>query len=388
MEAYLDNSATTRCSDRACQLMVDLLTKDYGNPSSLHMKGIEAERFVETAKKKIAKTLRVSEKEIIFTSGGTESNNLAIIGAAMANRRAGNHIITTSIEHASVENPMVFLKEQGFDITYLSVDENGIISLEELEEAVTEQTILVSMMQVNNEIGAIEPVAEAAELIKKKNPDTLIHVDAIQSYGKMYIYPKKLGIDMLSGSGHKIHGPKGSGFLWVKEKTKLKPLILGGGQQKGMRSGTENVPAIEGLGEAAEEIYENLDEKRAHLYELKQRFIDGIEKLEGTHVNGKPGEDSAPHIVSVSFEGIRSEVLLHSLEDRGIYVSSGSACSSNNHAGKQKGSKTLRNIHLKENLLDSTLRFSFSVHTTEEEIDYALEVLGELLPVLKKYTRH
>ena len=388
MEAYLDNSATTRCSDRACQLMVDLLTKDYGNPSSLHMKGIEAERFVETAKKKIAKTLRVSEKEIIFTSGGTESNNLAIIGAAMANRRAGNHIITTSIEHASVENPMEFLKEQGFDITYLSVDENGIISLEELEEAVTEQTILVSMMQVNNEIGAIEPVAEAAELIKKKNPDTLIHVDAIQSYGKMYIYPKKLGIDMLSVSGHKIHGPKGSGFLWVKEKTKLKPLILGGGQQKGMRSGTENGPAIAGLGEAAEEIYENLDEKRAHLYGLKQRFIDGIEKLEGTHVNGKTGEDSAPHIVSVSFEGIRSEVLLHSLEDRGIYVSSGSACSSNNHAGKQKGSKTLRNIHLKENLLDSTLRFSFSVHTTEEEIDYALEVLGELLPVLKKYTRH
>ena len=388
MEAYLDNSATTRCSDRACQLMVDLLTKDYGNPSSLHMKGIEAERFVETAKKKIAKTLRVSEKEIIFTSGGTESNNLAIIGAAMANRRAGNHIITTSIEHASVENPMEFLKEQGFDITYLSVDENGIISLEELEEAVTEQTILVSMMQVNNEIGAIEPVAEAAELIKKKNPDTLIHVDAIQSYGKMYIYPKKLGIDMLSVSGHKIHGPKGSGFLWVKEKTKLKPLILGGGQQKGMRSGTENVPAIAGLGEAAEEIYENLDEKRAHLYGLKQRFIDGIEKLEGTHVNGKTGEDSAPHIVSVSFEGIRSEVLLYSLEDRGIYVSSGSACSSNNHAGKQKGSKTLRNIHLKDNLLDSTLCFSFSVHTTEEEIDYALEVLGELLPVLKKYTRH
>lgn len=388
MEAYLDNSATTRCSDRACQLMVDLLTKDYGNPSSLHMKGIEAERFVETAKKKIAKTLRVSEKEIIFTSGGTESNNLAIIGTAMANRRAGNHIITTSIEHASVENPMEFLKEQGFEITYLSVDENGIISLEELEEAVTEQTILVSMMQVNNEIGAIEPVAEAAELIKKKNPDTLIHVDAIQSYGKMYIYPKKLGIDMLSVSGHKIYGPKGSGFLWVKEKTKLKPLILGGGQQKGMRSGTENVPAIAGLGEAAEEIYENLDEKRAHLYGLKQRFIGGIEKLEGTHVNGKTGEDSAPHIVSVSFEGIRSEVLLHSLEDRGIYVSSGSACSSNNHAGKQKGSKTLRNIHLKENLLDSTLRFSFSVHTTEEEIDYALEVLGELLPVLKKYTRH
>ena len=384
MEAYLDNSATTRCSDRACQLMVDLLTKDYGNPSSLHMKGIEAERFVETAKKKIAKTLRVSEKEIIFTSGGTESNNLAIIGAAMANRRAGNHIITTSIEHASVENPMEFLKEQGFEITYLSVDENGIISLEELEEAVTEQTILVSMMQVNNEIGAIEPVAEAAELIKKKNPDTLIHVDAIQSYGKMYIYPKKLGIDMLSVSGHKIHGPKGSGFLWVKEKTKLKPLILGGGQQKGMRSGTENVPAIAGLGEAAEEIYENLDEKRAHLYGLKQRFIDGIEKLEGTHVNGKTGEDSAPHIVSVTIPGVRSEVLLHSLEEKEIYVSAGSAWSSN----KPAPSKTLQGIGLSKDRLESTIRFSFCAETTPEEIDYAIAALKEIVPFRRKFTRH
>ena len=387
---YIDNAATAQKPAVVIEAEKRFYEESNANPlRGFYPLSLAATEAYEDARKVVRDFIHAdSEKEIIFTSGGTESNNLAIIGAAMANRRAGNHIITTSIEHASVENPMEFLKEQGFEITYLSVDENGIISLEELEEAVTEQTILVSMMQVNNEIGAIEPVAEAAELIKKKNPDTLIHVDAIQSYGKMYIYPKKLGIDMLSVSGHKIHGPKGSGFLWVKEKTKLKPLILGGGQQKGMRSGTENVPAIAGLGEAAEEIYENLDEKRAHLYGLKQRFIDGIEKLEGTHVNGKTGEDSAPHIVSVSFEGIRSEVLLHSLEDRGIYVSSGSACSSNNHAGKQKGSKTLRNIHLKENLLDSTLRFSFSVHTTEEEIDYALEVLGELLPVLKKYTRH
>ena len=388
MEAYLDNSATTRCCEEAAQLVVKLLTEDYGNPSSLHNKGVIAENYMNDARKKIAKTLKVQEKEICFTSGGTESNNLAIIGVAEANKRSGKHVITTSIEHPSVSATMAYLEEHGYEVTYLPVDAYGVISLDDLKAAIRPDTILVSLMQVNNEIGAIEPVAEAAELIKKKNPDTLIHVDAIQSYGKMYIYPKKLGIDMLSVSGHKIHGPKGSGFLWVKEKTKLKPLILGGGQQKGMRSGTENVPAIAGLGEAAEEIYENLDEKRAHLYGLKQRFIDGIEKLEGTHVNGKTGEDSAPHIVSVSFEGIRSEVLLHSLEDRGIYVSSGSACSSNNHAGKQKGSKTLRNIHLKENLLDSTLRFSFSVHTTEEEIDYALEVLGELLPVLKKYTRH
>ena len=380
----MDNSATTRCSDRACQLMVDLLTKDYGNPSSLHMKGIEAERFVETAKKKIAKTLRVSEKEIIFTSGGTESNNLAIIGAAMANRRAGNHIITTSIEHASVENPMEFLKEQGFEITYLSVDENGIISLEELEEAVTEQTILVSMMQVNNEIGAIEPVAEAAELIKKKNPATLIHVDAIQSYGKMYIYPKKLGIDMLSVSGHKIHGPKGSGFLWVKEKTKLKPLILGGGQQKGMRSGTENVPGIAGLSLAAKTIYDNLDEKVEKMRVLKQHFIEGVEKIENTTIHGLYDETSAPHIISVGIAGIRSEVLLHALEDKGIYVSSGSACASNH----PQISGVLKGIGAKQEFLDATLRFSMSEFTTLEEIDYTLDALYNIVPMLRRYTRH
>ena len=383
MEAYLDNSATTRCSDRACQLMVDLLTKDYGNPSSLHMKGIEAERFVETAKKKIAKTLRVSEKEIIFTSGGTESNNLAIIGAAMANRRAGNHIITTSIEHASVENPMEFLKEQGFDITYLSVDENGIISLEELEEAVTEQTILVSMMQVNNEIGAIEPVAEAAELIKKKNPDTLIHVDAIQSYGKMYIYPKKLGIDMLSVSGHKIHGPKGSGFIYIKKNTKINPIIFGGGQQMGFRSGTENVPGIAGIGQASKDCYDNLEHNVEIMTNLKDKLIDSLEAIEGVTVNSRKGNLGAPHIVSASFKGVRSEVLLHALEDKGIYISAGSACSSNRPAV----SSTLKAMGIDKDLLESTVRFSFCEFNTEEEVDYAVGEIKQLLPILRKYVR-
>ena len=384
MEAYLDNSATTRCSDRACQLMVDLLTKDYGNPSSLHMKGIEAERFVETAKKKIAKTLRVSEKEIIFTSGGTESNNLAIIGAAMANRRAGNHIITTSIEHASVENPMEFLKEQGFEITYLSVDENGIISLEELEEAVTEQTILVSMMQVNNEIGAVEPIAEAGALIKQCNPQTLFHVDAIQSYGKMRIYPAKMHVDLLSVSGHKIHGPKGSGFLYIKDKTKIHPLLNGGGQQRGMRSGTENVPAIAGLGVAAERIYTGFEEKIDRMYTLREHFIEEVTKIPGVHVNGHTDRSNAPHIVSVSTEGVRAEVLLHALEDKEIYVSAGSACSSN----KPSVSHTLKSIGLKPELLDATIRFSFCVETTEEEIDYAVKEMAALVPMLQKYTRH
>lgn len=384
MEAYLDNSATTRCSDRAFALIQKVLLEDYGNPSSLHMKGVEAERYVKAAREKIAKTLKVTEKEIIFTSGGTESNNLAILGTAFANRRAGNRIITTAVEHASVANPMKFLEEEGFEVIYLPVDENGVISLKDLEEALSEQTILVSLMHVNNEIGAVEPVEEAAALVHEKCPKALVHVDAIQSYGKFRIYPKKSGIDLLSVSGHKIHGPKGSGFLYVKEKTKIKPIIYGGGQQNGMRSGTENVPGIAGLGEAAAEIYEDFKEKQDRLYALKERFIQAVTTIPGVSVNGKTGRDSAPHIVSVSVEGVRAEVLLHSLEDKQIYVSSGSACSSN----KPAVSRTLKGIGLKQNLLDSTVRFSFSVHTTEEEIDYAADVLKTLVPALQKYTRH
>lgn len=383
MEAYLDNSATTKCSERAFALMQKVLLEDYGNPSSLHMKGVIAERYIKEAREKIAKTLKVNEKEILFTSGGTESNNLAIIGAALANKRAGNRIITTRIEHASVANPMKFLEEEGFEVVYLSVDSDGIISLDELKEQVNEQTILVSLMQVNNEIGAIEPIEEAIQIVRTINPNTVIHVDAIQSYGKMRIYPKKAGIDLLSVSGHKIHGPKGSGFLYIKEKTKIKPLIYGGGQQGGMRSGTENVPGIAGLGEAAAEIYENLNENREHLYHLKELFLEGISDISGVSVNGKIGRDSAPHIVSVSVEGVRSEVLLHALEEKEIYVSSGSACSSN----KPSVSHTLKSIGLKQNLLDSTVRFSFSVHTTEEEILYAVSELKTLIPTLQKYTR-
>lgn len=385
MEAYLDNSATTQCSKRACDLMVELLTKDYGNPSSLHMKGVEAERYIKEAKEKIAKTLKVTENEIVFTSGGTESNNLAILGSAMANRRGGMHLITTSIEHASVGNPMAYLEEQGFTVTYLSVDKDGIISLEELKEAVTEDTILVSLMQINNEIGAIEPIEEAVKIIKEKNPKTLVHVDAIQSYGKLRIYPKRMGIDLLSVSGHKIHGPKGSGFLYIREKTKIKPILFGGGQQKGMRSGTENVPAIAGLGEAAAEIYENFEENIEHLYRLKDAFVEGVTKLEGVTVNGKTGRDSAPHIVSVSFAGVRSEVLLHDLEERQIYVSAGSACSSNT---KKKVSATLKGIGVKPEVQESTVRFSFSIHTTMEEIDYVLSELPQILELRRKYTRH
>lgn len=383
MEAYLDNSATTRCCDKATEMMVTLLTKDYGNPSSLHMKGVDAEKYITEAKERIAKTLKVQEKEIVFTSGGTESNNLALIGAALANQRAGKHIISTCIEHPSVSNPLIWLEENGFEVTFLKVDKYGVISLEELKEAMRPDTILVSLMQVNNEIGAVEPIEEAGKIIKEVNPNCIFHVDAIQSYGKMRIMPKKLNCDMLSVSGHKIHGPKGSGFLYIKDKTKVKPQMLGGGQQKGMRSGTENVPAIAGLGVAAEEIYTDFEKKVEHLYELKEYFIEQVTKIDGVSVNGHISKDSAPHIISVSIKGVRAEVILHTLEDRNIYVSSGSACSSN----KPALSGTLKNIGLANDLLDSTIRFSFCVNTTKEEVDYALEVMKEVIPMLQKYTR-
>lgn len=384
IECYLDNSATTKCSAAVTELVARVMTEEYGNASSMHMKGVEAERYMKTATAQIAKTLRCTEKEIIYTSGGTESNNLALIGAAMANKRAGMHLITTAVEHPSVKNTMVFLEEEGFRITYLKVDKNGLIDLQQLEAAMDEETILVSLMMVNNEIGAVEPIEEAVRIIKAKNPGTLIHVDAIQAYGKYKIVPKRLGIDLLSVSGHKIHGPKGIGFLYIKEKTKIKPISFGGGHQKGMRNGTLNTPGIAGLGLAAQEAYEQFEEKIQHLYDLKIFFVKEVSQIEGAVVNGKTDRDSAPHIVSVSFDGVRSEVLLHALEERQIYVSAGSACASNHPAL----SNTLVNIGLPRNLQESTIRFSFCAETTKEELQYTLEVLKELLPMLRRYRRH
>ncbi len=383
MEAYLDNSATTRCSGRAVELMVRILSEDYGNPSSLHSMGARAEAYIKEAKKKIARTLKASEKEIVFTSGGTESNNLAIFGSAEAKKRAGNHIVTTAVEHASVAQPMQRLEELGYRVTYLPVDASGTVLRDALEDALDEETILVSMMHVNNEIGTIEPVEAAAELIHKKAPHALFHVDAIQSYGKLPVYPKKAGIDLLSVSGHKIHGPKGVGFLYIRDKAGIKPVLYGGGQQKGMRSGTENVPAIAALGEAAAECFEGLFANAEAMYGLREYFIREALKIPGVTVNGKMGREAAPHIVSVSAEGVRSEVLLHSLEEEGIYVSAGSACSSN----KPSVSRTLAAIGLKKELLDATVRFSFCRDTTKEEIEYALARLAEIIPFRRKFTR-
>lgn len=381
MEAYFDNSATTRVLDSVKDAVVNAMTVDYGNAAARHMKGVEAERLIKEARAEIAKSLKVQEKEILFTSGGTESNNTALIGAAFANQRAGKHLITTGVEHASIYNTMEFLREQGFEITYLPVDSYGCISLEELSQAVREDTILVSVMYVNNEIGAVEPVEEISKVIKAKNPKTLFHVDAIQAYGKYVIRPKKQGIDLLSVSGHKIHGPKGVGFLYIDEKAKVRPLLFGGGQQKGMRSGTENVPGCAGLGAAVREVYTDHEAKIERMYQLRERLIAGLKELPGVTINGHEGRENAPQIVSASFEGVRSEVLLHALEDRGVYVSSGSACSVN-HPGV---SGTLKGIGVKKELLDSTIRFSFGLFNEPEEADYCLEVLRELLPVLRRY---
>ena len=361
------------------------MTEDYGNPSSLHQKGVDAEKYVREAKEIIAKNLKVEPKEIYFTSGGTESDNLALMGAAHANQRAGKHLITTRIEHPAILNTMKELEKQGFQVTYLPVDGQGRGAASRIwKRRLTDETILVSVMYVNNEMGAVQPIEEIGRLLKNREKPILFHVDAVQGYGKFRILPKKLGIDMLSVSGHKIHGPKGMGILYVDEHVKIHPILFGGGQQRDLRSGTENVPGIAGLGEAVKEIYTDFNEKMERLYGLREYFVEEIEKIEGTTVNGPKGREGAPHIVSVSFAGVRSEVLLHSLEDKGIYVSSGSACASNHPAV----SETLKAIHVKKELLDSTIRFSFS-EFTDKRGDWITHWrrFGSFLPMLRRFTQ-
>lgn len=383
MEVYLDNSATTKAYPEVGSLVADIMTEEYGNPSSMHLKGVEAEKYIKYSKKTIANIMRVQEKEIFFTSGGTESDNWALRGAALANHRMGKHLITTRVEHPAILQTMEYLKEQGYEITYLPVDRMGMIRLGDLKRAIRKDTILVSIMYVNNEVGTIQPIEEAGALIRQMNPNTLFHVDAVQGFGKLRLYPKKWNIDMVSVSGHKIHGPKGVGFLYIDEQVKIKPIIFGGGQQRNLRSGTENVPGVAGLGKACELIYQNLDEDTERLYELKSHFIRGLNRLDYVFVNGPQDETGAPHIVSASIAGVRSEVLLHALEEKGVYVSAGSACSSHKHTL----SNTLEAMGIERRLMDSTLRFSFSVFTTREELDYALQCLYELVPMLRRYTR-
>lgn len=381
MEIYFDNAATTKVSKTVAEKMMEMMLSHYGNPSSMHKKGFMAEQAIKASKEVLASSMKVDSSEVVFTSGGTEANNLAILGSAFAKQRLGKHLITTVFEHPSVLEPMRQLEKYGFEVTYLPVEPSGRVAKDVLVEAVREDTIFVSVLSVQNELGVVQDIAGLSKAVKAKNKKVLFHTDAVQAFGKLSIYPKREGIDLLSLSGHKLHGPKGSGALYIEKSVKIHPLLFGGGQQKGLRSGTENVPAIVGLAEAVKEYEDGKEAFVASMNECRMQFIEGMQQKEGVFVNDF--FYTAPHIVSVSFEGIKSEVLLHALEEYGIFVSSGSACASN-HPGI---SESLKAVGVKKQFLDSTLRFSFSRYSTKEEVATTLEILDKLLPSLQKFRR-
>ena len=383
-EVYFDNAATTRVRPEVVELMNKVMLEDYGNPSSRHVMGMHAERYLTTAAEQIAACLKVKPQEIVFNSGGTEGNNTALIGTALARKAYGKHIISTNIEHSAVYKPLEFLESLGAEVTFVPVDHTGHVNPEKICAAMRPDTILVSVMAVNNEIGSIQPLEEIGRAVKETNPSCWFHTDAIQAYGKLRLRPHACGVDLLSVASHKFHGPKGCGFLYVNEKLNLTPILSGGGQQRDMRPGTENVPGIAGTGLAAKLYYEHHEEHTALLRSVKERLGKRLSELPGVTLNSGFGEDFAPHILSASFEGIRAEVLLHALEEKGIYVSSGSACSSN-HPGI---SSTLKAIGVPKELLDSTLRFSFGLFNTPDEADLCADALSELLPALRRFKRY
>ncbi|KGG79767.1 cysteine desulfurase [Caloranaerobacter azorensis H53214] len=381
MEVYLDNSATTRPRDEVIDSMIYMLKSVYGNPSSLHRKGLEAEKEIEKSRTIISKFLGVDSKEIFFTSGGTESNNIAIQGIIKRYAKRGNHIITTKIEHPSVLNIFKYYEDKGFEVTYLNVNEKGIIDLKQLEDSINDKTILVSIMMANNEIGTVQPIKEIVEIIKKKNKNVKLHVDGVQAFGKIDIQLKNLGVDAFSFSGHKIHGPKGVGGLYIKNGTVLEPIIFGGNQERGLKSGTENTPGIVGLGKAVEIIKNNFEDEKNHILEVKKYFIDKVlEKIDNIKINSYTDDRCAPHIVNISFIGVKGEVLLHYLEEDGIFVSTGSACSSH----KKGRSHVLKSIGLKEEEIEGAIRFSFAFYNTKEEIEYAVDRLEKSVRDIRK----
>lgn len=382
-EIYLDNAATTKPLECVIEAVSETMRMQYGNPSSLHKKGIEAENKIKESTSFFANVLGASEDEIFYTSGGTESNNLAIIGSALAYQKTAKRIITTAIEHPSVGDVFTYLKNQGFEVVILAVDEKGYINMQELEESMNEETSLVSIMHVNNEIGTIQDIEKIGALIKKKNPKTLFHVDAVQSFTKVPVSVRKAQIDLLSISAHKFYGPKGVGLLYKNKKVRLQNIFHGGGQQKNMRSGTENVPGIYGMYIAAKYVFDHQREIIEQYKGCKNYLYTRIlNEVEGTHLNGDVPELSAPHILNIAFEDVRAEVLLHALEQNHIYVSSGSACASN----KMSKSGTLAAIGLNGAGLDSAIRFSFSIESTEEDLETCVEVLKKQLVLLRKFT--
>lgn len=382
-EIYFDNSATTRQYDEVTQLMADVAGNKYGNPSSLHTKGIEAERLIVSARETIADLLDAQPQEIYFTSGGTESNNLAIRGYLDANPRMGKHIITTQIEHPSVLEVYRQLEKQGYDVDYISVDKDGLLDTHQLRERINRETALISIVIVNNETGVIQKIDEIAAVRNEINPQAVIHVDAVQAYGKIRVKPDKSEIGLLSISSHKIHGPKGVGALYVSRGIKINPLFYGGGQETLLRSGTENVPGIAGFGLASKLIFENLDENYAKVSKLKELFIDRI-SLTGLNCYVLSPKGSSPYILSIAFEDVKAEVLLHHLEERGIFVSTGSACSSH----KNSRSHVLTALNVPARSIDGAIRFSFSAFNTEEEIIQTVQALEEIVPAIDINRRH
>lgn len=377
MERYLDNSATTRPYDQVTNKVAQVMKENYGNPSSLHRLGIAAEREVKAAREAIADTLRAAPGEIYFTSGGTESNNLAIRGACAAGR--GRHIITTPLEHPATMNTLKNLAKKGWRVDTVPVHRNGVISLSAFENLITPDTVLVTAMLVNNEIGSVQPIAQMAKILKRKNPRAVFHVDAVQGYCKVPCDVKSLGVDLLSISGHKIHGPKGVGALYIRKGTRIAPILYGGGQQDNLRSGTENVPGIAGLGMAAQICFHNMKEAVPRMEMLRQRLAAGIaENISDIRINTP--EECAPHILNISFHGVRAEVVLHSLENEEIYVSSGSACSSH----KKEPSYVLTAIGIPRDWIDGSIRFSLSEMNTQEDIDAVVAVLPAIIERLRK----
>ena len=365
-EIYLDNSATTMVCREAAEKVLEIMTEKYGNPSSLHSKGFEAQKELESAREAAASMLSAEKEEIFFTSGGTESNNTAIFGAAEALARRGNRIVTTSIEHSSVIEAMQRLESKGCEVIYLEPDAGGRISKAQLEQAIDKKTILVSIMAVNNETGAIQPIEAVRKIIDRTGSPALFHVDAVQAFGKMPIRPKRLGIDLLSASSHKIHGPKGAGILFVRKGARIVPLHYGGEQEKKIRPGTEPIPAICGMG-AAIKAMPDMKEEMEYIRSLEQRCRDGISKIESVHINS--GSECLPYIINFSVRGIRSETMLHYLAQKGIFVSSGSACA------KGKKSHVLTAMGLSPELADSAVRVSFSRYNTADDVD---ELIKEL----------
>ena len=380
MEVYLDNSATTKPYNAVTELMSDVMLNNYGNPSSLHKMGKKAEDLLTQSRITIAKSIGCQEGEVYFTSGGTESNNIAILGYAMANKREGMRIITQRTEHAAVLEPYKYLESVGFDVVYIGVDEWGFPNLTELKEASNPDTILLSFMYVNNENGAIFPIDKISSMCDHKK--CRLHVDAVQAYGKINVNVKSLLCDMLTISSHKIHGPNGIGALYVKQGVKINPIVFGGSQEKGLRSGTQNIASAAGFAKAAQIKLSNLAQDSKNIAVLKEHLKSGLcQRIENVRVNSP--ENSVCSILNVSFPGVKSEVLLHVLESNGIYVSTGSACNSR----KKKYSYVLEEMGLKDNETDSAVRFSLSSFNTLEEIDYTLDVLEKEISILRKIMR-